>query len=91
MKGITISDHALLRFLERAGGFDVEPLREQMAAALARAGEAAREIGGGHYLIVVDGMRFVVRDDTVVTVLGPGNPRDDARQLDPEKAARTDR
>lgn len=82
---IRISDHALLRFLERAGPFDIEGLRAQMEAGLERAGAAAATIGGGDYLIVVDGMRFIVRDGTVVTVLGPGNPRDDARQLDAAK------
>jgi hypothetical protein len=35
-----VSDHALLRYLERAGGFDVEGLRQEIAKACADAAKA---------------------------------------------------
>ena len=37
-----ITDHALLRFLERAGGLDVEGLRLTLGSSLTRAHSAAR-------------------------------------------------
>lgn len=76
-----VSDHALLRFLERAGGLAVEQLRQSLEASLGRAGSAAAEIGATEYLIVVDELTFVVRTDTVTTILHDGSPAQRARAL----------
>jgi hypothetical protein len=70
---LRVSDHAVLRFLGRSSGLDVEALRRAMAASLARATAAAELIGGGEYLIVADGLTYVVRDRVVVTVLDRGH------------------
>lgn len=67
--GLHVSDHALLRFLERAGGIDVESLRRAVAASIARAAHAAEQIGGGDYRIISGGVTYVVRDQVVVTIL----------------------
>lgn len=64
-----VSDHALLRFLERAGELDVEGLRQRLADSLDRAHRAARSISESDYPIRVDGVLFVVRGETVTTVL----------------------
>ena len=69
MSGPVISDHALVRFLERAGGFDYEPLKARLSQSLARGYRAARSISAADFLVKVDGMVFVIRADTVVTVL----------------------
>lgn len=63
-----VSDHALVRFLDRAGGLDVEGLRARLSAGLARADEAARRLGAEAYTVKVDGLVFVVRAGVVVTV-----------------------
>lgn len=76
-----ISDHALLRFLERTGALEVEALRASMAASLARAHRAARAMGGGDYLIVVDGLTYVVRGEVVTTVMVEGSTGAKARSL----------
>lgn len=70
MSGPAISDHAILRFLERGGGLDIDQLRGAISAALARAHGAARSISQGNYTVKVDGIVFVVCEDTVVTVYG---------------------
>lgn len=75
-----VSDHALLRFLERSG-MQVEQLRATVEASLDRAGRAAAEIEASQYLIVVADMTFVVRDGTVTTVLPEGSPGMRARAL----------
>ena len=66
-RGITVSDHAVLRYLERVGGFDVECLRREIAA---RVGKTA--LTGSHN-VVIDGHRFVIKrgidGPVVVTVL----------------------
>ena len=64
-----VSDHALVRFLELAGGADIEGLRAALEASLARAFESARTMGNGDFLIQVGGLTYVVRDDTVTTVM----------------------
>ena len=64
-----ISDHALLRFLARGGGLDVDGVRSAMADALVRAADAAGQLGASQYAIITDGLVFVVRDGVVVTVM----------------------
>lgn len=76
-----VSDTALLRFLERAGGLAVEQLRLTLQASLDRAGTAAAVLEASEYLIVVDDLTFVVRDGTVVTILPEGSPAYRARAL----------
>lgn len=78
---IKVSDHALVRFLARAHGFEVEELRLSIAGDLARAVRAADGIGGGNYAVKLDGLTFIIKRDTVVTVLGP-NMRGLALDLD---------
>lgn len=65
---LRISDHALVRFLERAGGVDFEPFRLALAQGLARGLGAARAMGAGEVHIVMDGLVYVVRDGMLVTV-----------------------
>ncbi|MGO4735958.1 hypothetical protein AB4099_05405 [Bosea sp. 2KB_26] len=71
---IRISDHALVRFLERSGALDIEQLRTVLAAALDRGRRSAERIGIGDYVIVADGMKFVIQGDVVVTVLDEHMP-----------------
>ena len=69
MGTISVSDHALLRFLERSAEVPVEQLRASLEASLDRAHSAATEIGVSDYFIhAADGL-FLVRNDVVVTVL----------------------
>jgi hypothetical protein len=69
---LRITDHALVRFMERAGGLQVEALRASMARSLARAAAAADAIGERRYVIRADGLSYVVVDGALVTVIdGP--------------------
>ncbi|MCB1470897.1 MAG: hypothetical protein KDK08_27900 [Rhizobiaceae bacterium] len=58
---IRVSDHAVLRYLERVVGLDVEALRGQIAATCARP--------QGAPCIRSQDARYLVRGRTVVTVL----------------------
>lgn len=80
MSGPRLSDHAVLRFLERSG-VQVEQLRATLESALDRAGRAAAELDASEYLIVVDDLTFVVRSGTVTTILPEGSPGSRARAL----------
>jgi len=76
-----ISNHALLRFIERADGAALEILRAALSEKLACAGAAAAEISATEYLIVVDGLTYVVRNQVVTTVLQRRSPGHDAHAL----------
>lgn len=81
MGALHVSDHALVRFLERGAGLDIEALRKNLAQSLQRAHYAAATIGAGDYLIKSDGLLFVVRGDAVTTVLDDVNPGQAAHAL----------
>lgn len=61
----TISDHALLRFLERVKGVDIEAIRAEMQSPALDAAVAI----GAPFVRRSDGTRLVIRKGTVTTVL----------------------
>lgn len=66
--GIQITDHGLLRWLERTGALDVEALRARLAASLGRGFAAAASLDAARFEIVADGLIYIVRDGRLVTV-----------------------
>lgn len=72
MTQIRVSDHALVRFLQRAGGFDVDAVRSAIEQSLERAALAAISIGEDDYTIRADGLTYIVRGHVVVTILPAG-------------------
>lgn len=69
MTSLRVSDHALLRFIERAGGLDIEVLRAELARSLARATTSAALIGTRDFTVRADGLTYVIRNGIVVTIL----------------------
>lgn len=65
---LQVSDHALLRMLERAGGVDVEAVRIAIAGSVAKAAAVAEQLGQHEYTIVADGYHYIVSNGTVVTI-----------------------
>ena len=78
---IEISDHALVRWLERTGLVDFSPIKEALAESLSEAAGAALELGVGEFLILADGMVYVVRDRTLVTAVPEDGRHGHARFL----------
>lgn len=58
-----VSDHAVLRYLERAHGLDVEYFRAHIESLCAK-GIAARA-----QAVSVDGVKFLLRDGRVISTL----------------------
>ncbi len=56
---IAVTDHAVIRYMERVLGLDIEPVRAAIADV---AGPAVRT---GATAIITDGFRYVVRDGAV--------------------------
>lgn len=65
---VRVSDHALLRFIERAGGLDVESVRAALQGSLKRAVTAADQVTTGEYVIVADGLEYIIVGSVVVTI-----------------------
>ncbi len=67
-KPVRVTDHAVLRYLERVGGFDIKGLRKDIQSRMVQ-----RVAGIGAQCVIVDGHRFVVKateaEMVVVTVL----------------------
>ena len=56
-----VTDHALLRYLERVKGVDVDAVRNELGHVVDKAIEA----GAG--ATIIDGVRYVLNDKTIVT------------------------
>lgn len=69
---LRVSDHAMLRFFERAHRLPVEELRSDIARKLTRAAASADEIGARLFTVRCGHIGFLVKDQVVVTCLGPG-------------------
>ena len=59
----SVPDHAVLRYLQRAKGVDIEAVRRHIADLVKRGVEKQVDA------VVVEGVKFVLRDNVVVTVL----------------------
>ena len=65
---VHVSDHAVLRYLERVGGFNIDDLRRSIATRI----EVAAPTGAS--AVVLDGFKYVIRAETgqrVVTTIMP--------------------
>lgn len=61
-----ISDHAILRFIERSMGIDVASIKKRLLS------DAVKDaIRSGASAVVVDGVRLRVADNVIVTVIEP--------------------
>jgi hypothetical protein len=69
MNELRVSDHALLRYLERGRGIDVEAVRRELVASCDASHRAATAMGGGNHLILADRLIYVVRQGVMTTVM----------------------
>lgn len=82
---IGISDHALLRHLERVEGIDVESIRADLQHRFSPAHEAVIIIGVENYSIRAGDLSYIVRGGTVTTVLPALGKRTRWFALDPRR------
>jgi len=64
---INISDHALVRFLERVHGIDMNSIRESILTP--QLVKLCQTFGNGEFPIRDDSVRAVVQNGTIVTIL----------------------
>lgn len=66
-----VTDHALIRYIERVQGIDLSDIREHIAQLCAGAS------GVGARTLIQEGHSFIIKGQTVVTVrpIKPQNPR----------------
>jgi len=60
---VAVTDHALMRYIERVMGIDLQHIRDEIAAKVSPLYVGVREQS-----VVVDGFRFVIADGHVATV-----------------------
>lgn len=60
---LLVTDHAIVRYLERVGGFDIDSLRKQIASRC----EAGASIGATS--VIAEGFAFLIGDGQVITVV----------------------
>ena len=66
---IHITDHAIVRYLERIKGFDVQAIRQELELPFRdrRLDSATEQFRGSEYKVKSDRMVMVVKKNTVVT------------------------
>lgn len=64
-----VSDHAVIRYLERVQGVDVEAVRREISQVVATAEDHPGASG-----VVLNGLRYKVRDGVVTTILPTRSP-----------------
>lgn len=68
-----ITDHAVVRYLERVKGIDIDAVRAEITAVVRRG------VSYGAQSVILDGMRYRLEGQHVVTVIekkiGPALPR----------------
>jgi len=81
---IRVTDHAVLRFIERFMDFDVEVVRAHIASV------CAVPAAIGAVCVRADGVKYEVRNNTVITVTADGTePSRTTKQLNQSIIART--
>lgn len=68
--GISVTDHAVVRFLERVMGYDVDAIRAQIARLIPVTALPAGT-PGAHGICVRDGFQFLITPNSVISVLSP--------------------
>lgn len=65
---VDISDHAVLRYMQRVVGFDMDTIRAEMIPAITH--KAIESLGDGKYPIELNGMKYcaIVCGGTIVTI-----------------------
>lgn len=83
LQPIRVTDHAVLRYLERVVGFDIDAVRKHIADTCA----APAAIGA--VCVRAEGYRFEITNNTVVTVRPDGvEPSNTTRQRNADIIAR---
>ena len=77
-----MSDHALLRFMERTMGLDVEGLRVRLMTE-----DVKSAIRMGASTVTVEGIRFKIQDNAIVTVLDKPDRKKMPKDRDDERWA----
>lgn len=65
-----VTDHALVRYVERVLGLDVEPLRNEIGRKV----DEACEGHDGMSAVIIDGWRHVIRNGSIVAIEPTSEP-----------------
>lgn len=71
---IYVTDHAVVRYLERVENHDIDLVRAVIQDRVDRAATASRSIGLETYAVIAPEGIYQIVEGSVVTVLGPSHP-----------------
>lgn len=71
---VVVSDHALVRWLERGHGIEMEAFREMLA------GKVANAVAAGASSVKIDGLCFILRRGVLVTVMDKPHQKSSRRR-----------
>ncbi len=67
---LQITDHAIVRYLQRVLGYDVEGIRKEMLTKVPS--DYLKSVEPGFLKIDVDGFQYVIRDNIIISVVPVG-------------------
>ena len=73
MTHVVVTDHTVVRYLERARGMDIDPIRRHIADL------AARGVEAGATGVIIEDVKLILVQSTVVTVYPKNWPSVDRR------------
>lgn len=73
MTHVVVTDHAIVRYLERARGIDIDPIRRHIADL------AVRGVEAGATGVIIEDVKLILVQATVVTVYPKNWPSVDRR------------
>lgn len=77
---IRVTDHAVLRYMERVHNVDTEAFREALRAEVSSTAAAVGAAVGGYYAVRRGGYRYICEGNRIITVVrrGPAPTRREA-------------
>lgn len=76
---LQITDHAVVRYLERVVGLDIDSVRKDMIAKVPE--DHTYDSTPGFIKIDVDGLQYVIRDNIIISVI-PTKPKEQNESTD---------
>lgn len=66
---LQVSDHAVVRWIERVYGVDIDRLRARILSDIRKGAAAAEHLRAESFTVRVDGNKYVVKRGVIVTIL----------------------
>ncbi len=73
-----LSDHAILRYIERAFNIDIDAIKERIMTP-----DVVQAIKNGASAVTVEGIKFKIKDNAIITAFAPDIPKAKTKKFRP--------